>query len=217
MKEVARNSRIIEKRTEGRRRRQSVFLEFMRNIPLPCRILDLGGTTEFWTQVSWDLPGAEITVLNTLDIDPAGDVVRCVVGDARSMPEFQDKEYDIVFSNSVIEHVGTYKDQESMAAEVQRVGRSYFIQTPNRSFPIEPHFYFPLFQFLTHSAQARLLTWFSLGMFNRRRALFEAYDLVRSIRLLSEQEMRRLFPGCTVYRERLAGMTKSIVSYGFAE
>ena len=63
------------------------------------------------------------------------------------MDFFKDKSFDAVFSNSVIEHVGTFEDQKMMANEVIRVTNFYFIQTPNLYFPIEPHFLVPFFQF----------------------------------------------------------------------
>jgi len=84
-----------------------------------------------------------------------------IAGDARKI-EAEDSRVDVVFSNSVIEHVGANQDQMQMAQEVRRVGKRYFIQTPNKYFPLEPHFLFPLFQFC-HSRYAscscRILTW----------------------------------------------------------
>lgn len=39
--------------------------------------------------------------------------------------------------------VGKERDQERMAAEILRVGRHCYVQTPNKNFPVEPHFIFP--------------------------------------------------------------------------
>jgi hypothetical protein len=80
---------------------------------------------------------------------------RYVQGDARSL-ELPDQSFDIVFSNSVIEHVGTWEDQHAFARETARVGKRYWIQTPNKHFPIEPHMNFPYFQFLPRALQERL-------------------------------------------------------------
>lgn len=66
-------------------------------------------------------------------------------GDATNLSQYSDKSFDIVFSNSVIEHLYTKENQISMAKEVNRVGKNYFIQTPNYWFPIEPHWVFPSF------------------------------------------------------------------------
>ncbi|MEM2045934.1 MAG: class I SAM-dependent methyltransferase, partial [Candidatus Bathyarchaeia archaeon] len=60
--------------------------------------------------------------------------VEWIIGDARCMP-FKDKSFDVVFSNSVIEHVGNYDDQKMCAEEIRRVGKCYFVQTPNFYFP----------------------------------------------------------------------------------
>ncbi len=154
----------------------------------------------------------EITVLN-LDEEPRPDL-RIVRGDARHMPEFTDGTFDIVFSNSVIEHVGSFEDQQAMAREVARVGKRYFVQTPNRYFPIEPHFFFPGFQFLPIAVRAWLVRHVDLGFSKRTSDPQEARERVESIELLSHGNMRRLFPDGKIYRERFAGLTKSFVAYG---
>jgi 2-polyprenyl-3-methyl-5-hydroxy-6-metoxy-1,4-benzoquinol methylase len=79
------------------------------------------------------------------------------------MRQFRDHQFDVVYSNSVIEHVGDLDDMRRMAQEIQRVGKRYFLQTPNRYFPIEPHFVFPFFQFLPRPVQISLVQKFRLG------------------------------------------------------
>jgi hypothetical protein len=54
-----------------------------------------------------------------------------------------DQEYDIAFSNSVIEHVGDWERQAAFASEIRRVGKNLWIQTPAKECPIEPHYLAP--------------------------------------------------------------------------
>lgn len=183
----------------------------------PLRILDVGGTPDFWERSGfWEAfqSAAEITVLN-LDRYPADGASRPILtieGDARRMPEIRDGEFDVVFSNSTIEHVGDLGDQRRMAEEVRRVGRAYFVQTPNASFPIEPHFLFPFFQYLPFELRVRLVETLPLGWRGRRAAdRAEAESLVRSIRLLCRDELLDLFPGAAIWEERIAGIAKSFV------
>jgi ubiquinone/menaquinone biosynthesis C-methylase UbiE len=61
-----------------------------------------------------------------------------VSADGRNLP-FGNKEFDLVFSNAVIEHVGALGDQENFVQEHVRVGRYWILTTPNRMFPIESH------------------------------------------------------------------------------
>jgi hypothetical protein len=100
-----------------------------------------------------------------------------------------------------------------MAAEVRRVGRGYYIQTPNRYFPLEPHFLLPGFQFLPLRLRVWLVRHFSLGWFPRIADARQALAEVAAIRLLSEAEFRALFPGAVIYKERYFGVTKSFVAY----
>ena len=83
--------------------------------------------------------------------------VRCVVGDARQVQEFSDFAFDLAHSNSVIEHVGRWRDMAAMVLEVRRVARSYFAQTPYFWFPREPHARFPMLHWMPESWRYRIL------------------------------------------------------------
>lgn len=136
------------------------------------------------------------------------------VGDARSMPEFLAKSFDVVFSNSVIEHVGDYRNQRRMADEVRRVGRRYFVQTPNKRFPVEPHFLFPWFQYLPVRTRAWMLSTFDVGWYRRMPDRSAARAEVESIQLLTRRRFSELFPEATIHEEKFAGLTKSFVAIG---
>ena len=61
-----------------------------------------------------------------------------VQADGLALP-FQDQEFDLVFSNAVIEHVGNQSNQLQFINEHSRVGKNWMLTTPNRLFPIESH------------------------------------------------------------------------------
>jgi hypothetical protein len=100
-----------------------------------------------------------------------------------------------------------------MAEEVRRVGKRYFVQTPNRYFPLEPHFLFPFFQFLPIKVRVWLLQNFKLGWIEKTPDLQKATEIVESIRLLGKREFLSLFPHAHLYEEKVFGMTKSFVAY----
>jgi hypothetical protein len=200
-----------------RRQRVALFRRLTEALNDHVRVLDVGGTEEFWNQAVDDgLPKIDVTLLNLKKVEITRQGFRSVVGDARSLSEFADGEYDVVFSNSVIEHLGSLDGQAAMASECQRVGQHYFIQTPNRYFPIEPHFLFPFFQFLPRQARVRLVRRFDLGWMGRHPDPVQAAAVVDEIRLMTRRELERLFPGGMVWTERFAGMAKSFVVYGGA-
>jgi SAM-dependent methyltransferase len=131
------------------------------------------------------------------------------------MRGFHDCQFDIVYSNSVIEHVGAIDQMVRMASEVRRVGRRYFVQTPYRYFPVEPHFVFPMFQFLPLSIRTLLVQNFNLGWIARQPDRKQAANEVRSINLLSRRELQSLFPDGQMMEERLLGLTKSLIIQKF--
>ncbi len=198
-----------------RRRRFAFFESLLAPLPRPVHILDLGGTLTFWETMGIDeQAGLEVVLLNLTTTPVDRPHFRSVVGDARAMPEFADQAFDVIFSNSVIEHVGSFEDQRRMAREVQRVGQRYFVQTPNRYFPIEPHYLMPGFQFYPLALQVLLVKNFAMGWYPRQPHGADALAQVRANRLLTRTELRTIFPQADIYCERMFGMTKSLVAYG---
>jgi hypothetical protein len=179
----------------------------------PVRILDIGGTNSFWAQRGWtEREDVEIVLVN-LEAEPR---VRAKIepraGDATNLSEFRDQSFDVVFSNSVIEHLETFARQVAMAAEVKRLAPVYWVQTPNFWFPVEPHFLTPGWQWLPIRARVALLRRRRWGWRGPCPDPAEAQELVREVRLLRSPELRRLFPDATLEPERIGPLTKSFVA-----
>ena len=122
--------------------------------------------------------------------------------DGTQLP-FPDRSFPVVFSNSVIEHVPKAL-QPAFAAEIRRVGERYFVQTPNRWFPIEPHYQMPLLHFLPERAQRALNKRFTMGF----RTKGEWYETT----LLTARQLSKLFPEAQIHREKRFGLTKSLMA-----
>ena len=172
-------------------------------------ILDVGGSWVNWEYLEI-MP--RITILN---IGPRPDVLpdqfEYVDQDARKM-SFDTKSFDLCFSNSVIEHVGTWEDQQLVANEIRRVGRSYYVQTPNFHFFIEPHFIAPFIHWLPPGARRRLIRYFSLWGLTTRPSREEIDKVVSETVLLTKRQMSSLFPEAHFLPERVLGMQKSLIA-----
>jgi hypothetical protein len=177
------------------------------------RVLDIGGTPEYW-----DLAPVKprLTLLNTPRAkDELSAAAAWIAGDGLSLP-FRDGAFDIVFSNSVIEHVGDWDSQRRFAREVMRVGRSYWVQTPNRGFPFEQHLLTPFIHWAPAHWQRALAPRFNFWQWaarpseDRRKFYIEHY--LSDVKLLSAGELALLFPDARIIRERLLGWTKSLVA-----
>ena len=211
---LADNRRAGSLANRFRRQRFALFASLLGSLPRPVRVLDVGGTELFWHHMGGpEQLGVQLVLLNQHPSSPQAGI-EAVTGDGRDMARFGDDAFDVVFSNSVIEHLGAWREQQRMAGEIRRVGRRFFVQTPSRHFPIEPHFLVPGFQFLPQSVRVGLVRRFALGYHEVMPNADEARRAVEEIRLLSSGELRLLFPGAELYRERVLGMTKSFVAYG---
>jgi len=190
-----------------RLRRMREFHQRFR-ITAETRILDVGGFAFNWSL----LPvRPRLTFLN-LDVPGAAEQgSNWIVGDGRLAP-FRDRAFEIVFSNSVIEHLGSLESQQMFAREISRVGRSYYVQTPNRWFPAEPHLITPLVHFLPKRWQKRLLRNFTVWGLATRASEQECETFLNEVQLLDCQKMKLLFPEAEIRRERFLGLTKSLVA-----
>lgn len=214
IKSLANNSDRNSLATRMRRARFALFLELLGRLPGHVEILDIGGTQEFWSLMLPGDPGdIRVTLLNLEHQRVSSRHFVSASGDARAMPQFADRSFDVVFSNSVIEHVGSYVEQAKMAAEIRRVGKRYFVQTPNKRFPLEPHFLFPWFQYLPAAIRAGMLQRFNVGWYQRIPDAAAARAEVDSIQLLTRRRFVSLFPGAGLHVERFAGLAKSFTVF----
>ena len=192
-----------------RRFRRDRMATFQSAFPLTLqtRILDVGGT-----RLNWDLIAArpKITLLN---LPSSGEAT--VVGDGRHLP-FRDRAFDIVFSNSVIEHISSVEDQRRFADEVRRTGRAYWVQTPDRRFPVEPHLLTPFLHWLPRRARAsiarRFTFWSLIERPSRDRWEFYIRHCSEEVRLLDARELQSMFPEAHIIRERFLGLSKSLIA-----
>jgi hypothetical protein len=214
IKGLADNSAEQSLATRMRRARFAMFESLLDRLDGHIDILDIGGTQAFWNLMSSSRErDLRVTLLNIEHQPVTSSQFQSVVGDARSMPQYGNRQFDVVFSNSVIEHVGSYENQRSMAQEVQRVGKRYWVQTPNKRFPLEPHFLFPFFQYLPSSVRAQMVHRFDVGWYKKIPSLDKAREEVDSIQLLTQRKFADLFPGATIHEEKLFGLTKSFVAF----
>jgi hypothetical protein len=181
-----------------------------------CKIIDVGGEFNYWQQYLDQLEGMPITVL-------IGNI------DDRSVP-FSDPrftscyanacdlsfaaagEFDLAHSNSVIEHVGRWREMKKMANEIRRVAKAYYVQTPYYWFPMEPHYRTIGYHWLPESWRARLLTWRPMGYFPKAVDFNQAMEYVNDSILLDKLQMKALFPDAVHASERVAGLTKSMIA-----
>jgi Methyltransferase domain len=173
-------------------------------------VIDLGGTPTFWERVT--TRPAHVVVVNLEEQpDDVPDWITVERGDACTLAPRSSGEFDLVFSNSVIEHVGGHERRLRFADTVRSLADRYWIQTPYRYFPIEPHFLAPGMQFLPIALRAEVeLRWPLVHTPAKDR--LDAIDTVMGIELLDRTQLRRYFPDADVVTERIAAVPKSIIA-----
>jgi hypothetical protein len=206
-------SKLIDHNHPGslaHRLRQQRNEEFKRRFPdlADMRVLDLGGTVVFWHTLG--LRARNVTLVN---LDNSGDPeepwMEILHADACAGGF---GNYDLVFSNSLLEHLGGHARRRQFADVVEQSAPSWWIQTPYRYFPVEPHWVFPGFQFLPFQVRRMICQHWSMGYGPAIKDAAEAAELVASIELISAAEMRAYFPDSEIWFDRIAGMPKSLVA-----
>ena len=208
------NSRIVDSTNSrslaarARKRRWSKLLETFPDIG-DMHVLDLGGTPDFWA--SAPVKPQHVTLINLQDF-PSSDFLTAIQGNACTPPERVAKgSFDMVFSNSLIEHVGGHAQRTQLADVIHGASPRHWVQTPYRYFPIEPHWFFPAMQFLPFAARVEIAARWKLGHHytpDRQRAV----ELVHEVELLTITQMADYFPDSEIWREKFGGLVKSIVA-----
>ena len=175
------------------------------------KILDIGGDIQYWKNIGWQHPACKIHLLNLYkSLVPENETHQfsSSVGNGLSL-EYKKGEVDLIFSNSVIEHVGSYENQQIFAGEVRRVSDKYIVQTPSIWFPLEPHSLIPLFQFLPHPIRALLIMTFNINYFPKAKTYKEAIKVSHSTLMFTHKRFKQLFPEAEIQVERFLGIPKS--------
>lgn len=180
------------------------------------RILDVGGTKRYWRIVPDEFlkkNKVQVTILNlSLPKVASDEIYRFMAGDACDLSGLKDNTYDIVHSNSVIEHVGDFARMEKFSNEIRRLARLYFVQTPNFWFPVEPHCMTLFFHWLPKSWRVFLVMRFSLGNWSRQYTYQSALSSVNSAALLKKKRFASLFPDADIKKEWLLFLPKSLIA-----
>jgi len=193
-----------------RRKRQKRFVRTFKP-SVDTRILDIGGGVLNWMQIEADF---QITILNLsvpADTSSNPSNFSFVEGDGTSL-DYPDNSFDIAYSNSVIEHLSSWENQVRFAHEVRRVSKNIWVQTPAKSFFVEPHLVTPFIHYLPKAWQKHLTRNFTVWGVITKPSQSQVDALLNEIRLLTFQEMQTLFPDCIIYKERILGVTKTYVA-----
>ncbi|MFB3915858.1 MAG: class I SAM-dependent methyltransferase [Terriglobales bacterium] len=192
---------------KSREKKYRLFLQLLRPTP-QMRILNVGVSgsnvgvpeqLESFYPERRQITGGGLSLRDVSDYHHCFPEARALVFDGCALP-FADQSFDIVYSNAVIEHLPGWEAQQRFAAEVQRVGRAWFVATPNLLYPFEPHYHLPLVQFLPQAQQRRLAT-----------ALRKpAYD---HLYLLDKYSLQRLFSRGQVVGCRVTLYPETLIAY----
>lgn len=174
-------------------------------------VIDLGGRLDTWARAEVRPRRVHLVNLEALPTE-VPEWAEVDHGDVCALPKrIAERRYDLVYSNSVLEHLGGHERRLRFAEAVSTLATAHWIQTPYRYFPIEPHWLAPGMQFLPVRTQVAVARRWPLAHSPTptRQAATEA---VLWTELLSRSQMRHYFPHSQIRTERLAGLPKSLIA-----
>lgn len=198
-----------------RRKRFAVFGERLSALPRetdkPIRIADLGGTVSGWATFDFDhwekiiARRIEISLLNIEAEDSAPNRrFQTITADCTGEIKRLDS-YDLVYSNSVVEHLHTWEGMRAFANNCRNLAKYHFVQTPNFYFPVEPHHLALGIHFLPRQLQVARLV-------RKGMSFDEAFRQVERILLLTRPQLCELFPESEIFAEKILFLTKSLIA-----
>jgi len=125
--------------------------------------------------------------------------------------QWPDKYFDVVYSNAVIEHVGDFENQKKMAAEIMRVGKRWFVTTPNRWYPYEFHLRLP---FVTWLPGHSYLWVGKLISYNHVRHKYVFGAKHSGTRFMTAKELGQCFPSTKIIKQRITFMAETLIAVG---
>ncbi len=170
-------------------------------------VLDLGGTADYWRRAP--VRPMNVTVVNLHEPGEPSEGIEPLLADACTFTPT--RGYDLVVSNSLLEHVGGRASRRRLAEVIATSAPRHWVQTPYRYFPIEPHWLFPGMQFLPVSARVGVARYWPL-QHTRSPDRRDAVESVLGIELIGRTEMADLFPSSTLRFEWVAGLPKSLIA-----
>ncbi|HLH47436.1 MAG TPA: hypothetical protein VKV25_09765 [Acidimicrobiales bacterium] len=174
-------------------------------------VLDLGGTEHFWESAV--ARPSSVVLLNPDEQPTTLPWIRSVAGDACDPPaDIRATQFDLVFSNSTIEHVGGHLRRRQFADTVRTAAPRAWVQTPNRYFPLEPHWVLPAGQFIPPRPRAAIVRRWPLRPRGFPRDVRTALNEIMDIELLSRAQLAWYFPEATIRSERVLGLAKSLIA-----
>jgi len=187
----------------------------------PFRIIDLGGRPPYWDLVGIDFLekyDIQITCVNYSDTElqktpHSSGRIDQIVGDARDLHQFADNCFDMVHSNSVIEHVGQFPDMERFSKEVSRLAPCHYVQTPYFWFPIDPHFpRMPLLHWMPRSLRLKMMRHVPLRAGGPYKDMRKAMFHMEASIILDRSQFCYLFPTSRHRFESFLGLPKSMIA-----
>lgn len=200
--------RLLGPFSAGTRKARMAQLETLMGLKPGMRVMDLGGQPHIWNFIETPL---DIVILNLPGIAmPAPPesihTFKYVEGDACDVNQYRDNDFEFVFSNSVIEHVGGEDKQRAFAKEVRRLAPRYWVQTPSIWFPIEAHTGMPFWFVMPGFMRAAFIR-------NWEKKLPAWTDMVKGTTVISRRAMEEFFPDASLLTERKFALPKSYIFY----
>ena len=175
-------------------------------------VIDLGGRIPTWQRAPVRPKHVHVVNMEPSRTD-IPDWAEFDLGDACALPaHIAGRRYDLVFANSVIEHVGGHERRERFADSVHQLSDAHWVQTPYRYFPIEPHWMAPGMQFMPVAARTQLARQWPLS-YGRGKSRDTALRTVLGVELLDRTQFRYYFPDSLMRTETILGVPKSLIAY----